>query len=52
MFLLKSSVNKTIPTVSQINITQKESWKQMPTFIGEPDLLQYLQVLPGVVFSG
>jgi hypothetical protein len=32
-------------------ITQKEL-KQLPTFGGEPDLVQYLQVLPGVNFSG
>ena len=25
---------------------------QIPTVGGEPDLVQYLQVLPGVVFSG
>jgi hypothetical protein len=32
-------------------ITQKEL-KLLPSFGGEPDLAQYLQVLPGVVFSG
>jgi hypothetical protein len=37
--------------VSNITITQKEL-KQLPTFGGEPDLVQYLQVLPGVTFSG
>lgn len=37
--------------VSNITITQKEL-KQLPTFGGEPDLVQYLQILPGVVFSG
>jgi hypothetical protein len=37
--------------ISNITITQKEL-KQLPTFGGEPDLVQYLQVLPGVVFSG
>jgi hypothetical protein len=37
--------------VSNITITQKEL-KQLPAFGGEPDLAQYLQVLPGVVFSG
>jgi len=37
--------------VSTITITQKEL-KQLPSFGGEPDLAQYLQVLPGVVFSG
>ncbi|MBC7384379.1 MAG: TonB-dependent receptor [Bacteroidia bacterium] len=37
--------------VSTNVITQKEL-KQLPTFGGEPDLVQYLQVLPGVNFSG
>jgi hypothetical protein len=32
-------------------ITQKEL-SRLPTFGGEPDLVQYLQVLPGVNFSG
>ncbi|MDQ3050515.1 MAG: TonB-dependent receptor [Bacteroidota bacterium] len=39
---VKMSVNK---------ITPKEL-KQLPSVGGEPDLVQYLQVLPGVVFSG
>ncbi len=39
---VKMSVNK---------ITPKEI-KQLPSVGGEPDLVQYLQVLPGVVFSG
>ena len=39
---VKVSVNK---------ITPKEM-KQLPSVGGEPDLVQYLQVLPGVVFSG
>jgi hypothetical protein len=38
-------------TISTNVITQKEL-KQLPTFGGEPDLVQYLQVLPGVNFSG
>lgn len=42
----KENVNISVNT-----ITQKEL-KQLPTFGGEPDLVQYLQVLPGVVFSG
>ncbi|MDP3927982.1 MAG: TonB-dependent receptor [Bacteroidota bacterium] len=37
--------------ISANTITQKEL-KQLPTFGGEPDLVQYLQVLPGVNFSG
>ncbi|MBL0342341.1 MAG: TonB-dependent receptor [Bacteroidetes bacterium] len=39
---VKMSVNK---------ITPKEL-KQLPSVGGEPDIVQYLQVLPGVVFSG
>lgn len=37
--------------ISVNTVTQKEL-KQLPSFGGEPDLAQYLQVLPGVVFSG
>lgn len=37
--------------ISANTITQKEL-KALPSFGGEPDLVQYLQVLPGVVFSG
>ena len=37
--------------ISVNTITQKEL-KLLPAFGGEPDLAQYLQVLPGVVFSG
>lgn len=43
---VKENVN-----VSTNVITQKELSK-LPTFGGEPDLVQYLQVLPGVNFSG
>lgn len=43
---VKENVNISVNTV-----TQKEL-KRLPTFGGEPDLVQYLQVLPGVVFSG
>ncbi|MCF8255033.1 MAG: TonB-dependent receptor [Bacteroidia bacterium] len=43
---VKENVN-----ISTNVITQKEL-KQLPTFGGEPDLVQYLQVLPGVNFSG
>lgn len=43
---VKENVN-----ISTNLITQKEL-KQLPTFGGEPDLVQYLQVLPGVSFSG
>lgn len=37
--------------MSVTKITPKEL-KQLPSVGGEPDLVQYLQVLPGVVFSG
>jgi hypothetical protein len=43
--------NKTDVKVSVTKITPKEM-KQVPTIGGEPDLAQYLQILPGVVFTG
>ncbi|MCF8367634.1 MAG: TonB-dependent receptor [Bacteroidales bacterium] len=36
---------------SVVKITPKQI-KQIPSFGGQPDLAQYLQVLPGVVFTG
>lgn len=42
---------KTEIQTSVIKITPKQI-KQIPTIGGEPDLAQYLQVLPGVVFTG
>ncbi|MFH1320436.1 MAG: carboxypeptidase-like regulatory domain-containing protein [Bacteroidota bacterium] len=42
---------KTEIKTSVINITPKQI-KQIPTVGGEPDLAQYLQVLPGVIFTG
>jgi hypothetical protein len=42
---------KTEVKVSVNKVTPKEI-KQLPTVGGEPDLAQYLQVLPGVIFSG
>ncbi|MCB9246420.1 MAG: TonB-dependent receptor [Flavobacteriales bacterium] len=42
---------QTETTVGEINITAREI-KQIPTVGGAPDLVQYLQILPGVVFSG
>ncbi len=44
---------RTISTtrIGEINITPRQL-TQIPTVGGEPDLVQYLQVLPGVVFSG
>ena len=47
-----SKQNKTLQTqTSIIKITPKEI-TQIPTIGGQPDLAQYLQVLPGVIFSG
>lgn len=46
----KQKAKETV-NISTNVITQKEL-KQLPTFGGEPDLVQYLQVLPGVTFSG
>jgi hypothetical protein len=37
--------------ISVSKITPKEL-KQLPTIGGEPDIAQYLQILPGVVFTG
>ena len=42
---------KTDTRVSVYKITPKEI-KQIPTVGGEPDLAQFLQVIPGVIFSG
>ncbi len=44
--------NKKVETqTSIIKITPKEI-SQIPTIGGQPDLAQYLQVLPGVIFTG
>jgi hypothetical protein len=64
LFLKKSSVNlqeisisaaredKKVETqTSIIKITPKDIG-QIPTIGGQPDLAQYIQVLPGVIFSG
>lgn len=42
---------KTDAYVSVVSITPKDL-KSIPTVGGAPDLVQYLQLLPGVVFSG
>lgn len=42
---------KTETKTSVIKITPKQI-KQMPSIGGQPDLAQYLQVLPGVTFTG
>ncbi len=48
----RERIRRTTTTkISEINITPKQL-TQIPTVGGEPDLVQYLQVLPGVVFSG
>jgi len=41
----------TTTSVSLVSVTPRVL-KQIPTVGGEPDLIQYLQVLPGVVFTG
>ncbi|MBK5285839.1 MAG: TonB-dependent receptor [Bacteroidia bacterium] len=43
--------NKTDVKISVNKITPREM-KQVPTIGGEPDLAQYLQILPGVIFTG
>lgn len=45
----ESEEKKTDVRISVNKITPKEI-KQIPTVGGEPDLAQYLQVLPGVIF--
>ncbi|MBK9525897.1 MAG: carboxypeptidase-like regulatory domain-containing protein [Bacteroidetes bacterium] len=47
----ESEEKKTDVRISVNKITPKEI-RQIPTVGGEPDLAQYLQVLPGVIFSG
>jgi hypothetical protein len=47
----ETEAKKTDVRVSVNKITPKEI-KQVPTIGGEPDLAQYLQVVPGVIFSG
>ena len=47
----ETEAKKSDVRVSVNKITPKEI-KQVPTIGGEPDLAQYLQVVPGVVFSG
>ncbi|MCD4679470.1 MAG: TonB-dependent receptor [Bacteroidales bacterium] len=42
---------RTETKTSVIKITPKQI-KQIPTIGGQPDLAQYLQVLPGVIFTG
>jgi hypothetical protein len=39
------------PNVSELTITQREL-KAIPTVTGEAELAQYLQILPGVIFTG
>ncbi len=47
----QQQARKTESQVSTYVITPKEL-KQIPTIGGTPDIAQYLQVLPGVVFTG
>ena len=48
---LERKKNEATVRISEVSITPKQL-TQIPTVGGEPDLVQYLQVLPGVVFSG
>lgn len=48
---VKKEEAKTEVRTSTIKITAKQMNK-IPTIGGEPDLAQYLQILPGVVFTG
>lgn len=47
----ESEEKKTDVRISVNKITPKEI-RQVPTIGGEPDLAQYMQVIPGVIFSG
>ena len=47
----ESQEKKTDVRISVNKITPKEI-RQVPTIGGEPDLAQYMQVIPGVIFSG
>lgn len=44
-------IRRTEVNVSKISVTPKEI-KAMPSAGGEPDIVQYLQVLPGVISTG
>ncbi len=48
---LERKKNEAQVRISEVSISPKQL-TQIPTVGGEPDLVQYLQVLPGVVFSG
>lgn len=48
---LERKKNEATVRISEVSISPKQL-TQIPTVGGEPDLVQYLQVLPGVVFSG
>ena len=43
--------NKTETKVSELTVTPKKI-EQIPSIGGTPDLAQYLQVMPGVIFTG
>ena len=51
MYRRKNQARKTDPSVS-VTVITPEMMKQMPTIGGQPDIAQYLQLLPGVVFTG
>lgn len=46
------NVTRTTPTIGGVENIKQETIKKMPAVGGEPDIMQYLQLLPGVVFSG
>jgi hypothetical protein len=48
---LERKKNEATVRISEVSISPRQL-TQIPTVGGEPDLVQYLQVLPGVVFSG
>lgn len=47
----ENTQEKLDPNVSELTITQREL-KAIPTVTGEAELAQYLQILPGVIFTG
>jgi hypothetical protein len=44
-------VSRTTVNISQISVSQKQI-KSLPSVGGEPDIVQYLQVIPGIVSTG
>ncbi len=46
-----SEKRRTTVNISQISVSQKQI-KALPSVGGEPDLVQYLQVIPGIISTG